>query len=139
MTAIPPAYSTDSPPSYDEVASKVDQLVGGSKSPQKYLDAAASLTDEERKVLQDGAEEHNPIKTDEDKRKLSLGAAKTMSTDETVEKLKEDANKASAAVVAIDGSFTALQVQIAAIDQLEQTDFLKQLNTHKEVFSFFYP
>ncbi|PLB44183.1 hypothetical protein P170DRAFT_450366 [Aspergillus steynii IBT 23096] len=129
---VPPAYSTeDAPPSYDEVAGKVDKLVGGSTSPQKYLDVAASLTDEERKVLQDGAEEHNPIKTDEDKKKLSLGAAVTMSTDEVVGKLKEDASKASAAVVAIDGSFTALQVQIASIDQLEQTNFLTQLNNHK--------
>ena len=134
MAAVPPPYvAGDSPPSYDEVASKVNQLVGSSPTPQKYLDVAASLSDAERKVLKDGAEAHNPIQTDEDKEKLSLGAAKTMSTDETVAKLKEDAAAAGAAVVAIDGSFTALQVQIASIDQLEKTNFLTQLNEQKKV------
>ncbi|OGM42558.1 hypothetical protein ABOM_007947 [Aspergillus bombycis] len=130
-TVLPPYAAGDSPPSYDEVASKVDQLVGSSPTPQKYLDVAASLSEAERQVLKDGAEAHNPIQTEEDKKKLSLGAAKTMSTDETVAKLREDASAASAAVVAIDGSFTALQVQIASIDQLEETDFLTQLNEHK--------
>ncbi|GAB1197560.1 hypothetical protein APSETT444_006857 [Aspergillus pseudonomiae] len=135
MAAIPPPYvAGDSPPSYDEVASKVNQLVGSSPTPQKYLDVAASLSDAERKVLKDGAEAHNPIQTDEDKEKLSLGAAKTMSMDETVAKLKEDAAAAGAAVVAIDGSFTALQVQIASIDQLEKTNFLTQLNEQKKKY-----
>ncbi|KAE8405619.1 hypothetical protein BDV37DRAFT_281753 [Aspergillus pseudonomiae] len=135
MAAVPPPYvAGDSPPSYDEVASKVNQLVGSSPTPQKYLDVAASLSDAERKVLKDGAEAHNPIQTDEDKEKLSLGAAKTMSTDETVAKLKEDAAAAGAAVVAIDGSFTALQVQIASIDQLEKTNFLTQLNEQKKKY-----
>ncbi|KNG87642.1 hypothetical protein ANOM_003629 [Aspergillus nomiae NRRL 13137] len=135
MAAVPPPYvAGDSPPSYDEVASKVNQLVGSSPTPQKYLDVAASLSDAERKVLKDGAEAHNPIQTEEDKEKLSLGAAKTMSTDETVAKLKEDAAAAGAAVVAIDGSFTALQVQIASIDQLEKTNFLTQLNEQKKKY-----
>lgn len=130
----PPTYvAGDSPPSYEEVANKVNQLVGSDPTPQKYLDVATSLSEEERKVLSDGAEANNPIKTEDDKRKLSLGAAKTMSREDTVAKMQEDASAASAAVVAIDGSFTALQVKIAEIDQLEQTNFLVQLNENKSV------
>ncbi|PYH71327.1 uncharacterized protein BO88DRAFT_451999 [Aspergillus vadensis CBS 113365] len=132
----PPTYvAGDSPPSYEEVANKVNQLVGSDPTPQKYLDVATSLSEEERKVLSDGAEANNPIKTEDDKRKLSLGAAKTMSREDTVAKMQEDASAASAAVVAIDGSFTALQVKIAEIDQLEQTNFLVQLNANKSKYN----
>ncbi|GFN12000.1 uncharacterized protein AtWU_01797 [Aspergillus tubingensis] len=132
----PPTYvAGDSPPSYEEVANKVNQLVGSDPTPQKYLDVATSLSEEERKVLSDGAEANNPIKTEDDKRKLSLGAAKTMSREDTVAKMQEDASAASAAVVAIDGSFTALQVKIAEIDQLEQTNFLVQLNENKSKYN----
>ncbi|GKZ74012.1 hypothetical protein AnigIFM60653_005286 [Aspergillus niger] len=131
-TVPPPTYvAGDSPPSYEEVANKVSQLVGSDATPQKYLDVATSLSEEERKVLSDGAEANNPIKTEDDKRKLSLGAAKTMSKEDTVAKMQEDASAAGQAVVAIDTSFTALQVKIAEIDQLEQTNFLVQLNDNK--------
>ncbi|CAK46147.1 uncharacterized protein An12g03760 [Aspergillus niger] len=136
-TVPPPTYVVgDSPPSYEEVANKVNQLVGSDATPQKYLDVATSLSEEERKVLSDGAEANNPIKTEDDKRKLSLGAAKTMSKEDTVAKLQEDASAAGKAVVAIDTSFTALQVKIAEIDQLEQTNFLVQLNDNKTSFCY---
>ncbi|KAI1639326.1 hypothetical protein F4809DRAFT_596640 [Biscogniauxia mediterranea] len=130
-TVLPPYVAGDSPPSYEEVAGKVDRLVGGSTDPQKYLDVACSLSEMERKVLQDGAEEHNPIKTDEDKEKLTLGAVKTMSTEGAIGKLKDDAKTAGEAVKAIDASFAALQEQIAKVDQIESTSFLSELNKHK--------
>ncbi|EHA25167.1 hypothetical protein CBS63078_8655 [Aspergillus niger] len=135
-TVPPPTYvAGDSPPSYEEVANKVNQLVGSDATPQKYLDVATSLSEEERKVLSDGAEPNNPIKTEDDKRKLSLGAAKTMSKEDTVAKMQEDASAAGKAVVAIDTSFTALQVKIAEIDQLEQTNFLVLLNDNKTKYN----
>ncbi|KAI1493551.1 hypothetical protein F5X96DRAFT_620961 [Biscogniauxia mediterranea] len=131
---LPPYVAGDSPPSYEEVAGKVDRLVGGSTDPQKYLDVASSLSEMERKVLQDGAEENNPIKTDKDKEKLTLGAVKTMSTDEAIGKLKDDAKTAAEAVKAIDASFATLQQEIAKIDQIESTEFLNKLNEHKKKY-----
>ena len=137
MATVPPPYvAGDSPPSYEEVAGKVDRLVGGSTDPQKYLDVACSLSEVERKVLHDRAEEHNPIKTDEDKAKLTLGVVKTMSTDEAIGKLKDDAKTAGEAVKAINTSFETLQEQIAKVDQIESTSFLSELNKHKAVIIF---
>ncbi|KOS21275.1 hypothetical protein ESCO_006790 [Escovopsis weberi] len=128
----PPAYMfSDSPPSYDEVVKKVDGLVGSSPTPQKYLNAALALTGEERAVLQAGAEEHNPLKTEADKKKYTLGAAKELSTDETKQKLKEEANSANEAARDIENVFVSLQLKIAQIDQIHKSNFAPTLVQHR--------
>ncbi|KAE8395961.1 hypothetical protein BDV23DRAFT_65420 [Aspergillus alliaceus] len=128
----PPYMLSGSPPSYDEVAKKVDSLVGSNPSPAKYLDAATSLTEEERAVLQAGAEEHNPIKTDEDKKKYTVGAAQSLSTDEAKAKLKEEANTANKAARDIEDVFTSLSLKIAEIDNVHQSNFAPTLKRHRD-------
>ncbi|KAE8353398.1 hypothetical protein BDV28DRAFT_148134 [Aspergillus coremiiformis] len=130
----PPYLFSDSPPSYDEVAKKVDSLVGSNPTPDKYLDAATSLTDEERAVLQAGAEEHNPIKTEADKKKYTIGAAKALSTDEAKAKLKEEANTANKAARDIEDVFTSLQLKIAEIDHVNQSNFAPTLIQHRDKY-----
>lgn len=136
MESIPPSYVVavgDAPPSYEEVARRVDQLVGTSPTPQKYLDVAKSLSDAERQVLVDGAAAKNPVQSDEDKRKLAVGMAKTLSSDDATERLKQDATIASSAALAIKTAFDVLEQEIAVIDQIEKSTFFDELVALKNV------
>ncbi|OJJ96690.1 hypothetical protein ASPACDRAFT_46865 [Aspergillus aculeatus ATCC 16872] len=88
-TTVPPAYEPhSSPPSYDFLVDKVCQLVGPDPTRQKSIDAAATLSDSENKILKDGGDFSDPIKNEHDNKVFTTGAAKGLASPECAEHLQ---------------------------------------------------
>ncbi|CAI7676395.1 unnamed protein product [Penicillium discolor] len=135
--ASAPEYSEGAaPPSYDEVIKKFSSTLGDSKDPQKFLQAVGTLNTTDLKVV---AAEHSdnslPAYNEEDRAKFDLGVAKTASTDEAQQHLKEAANKATEAVKEIKVVFQVLIFKITEIDNIHQSTFMPELETHQKAFN----
>ncbi|KAF7526435.1 hypothetical protein PCG10_004131 [Penicillium crustosum] len=134
-----PEYSEGAaPPSYDEVIKKFSSTLGDSKDPQKFLQAVGTLNTTDLKVV---AAEHSdnslPTYNEEDRAKFDLGVAKTASTAEAQQHLKEAANKATEAVKEIKVVFQDLIFKITEIDNIHQSTFMPELETHQKQASDF--
>ncbi|KAJ5394029.1 uncharacterized protein N7487_011670 [Penicillium crustosum] len=132
-----PEYSEGAaPPSYDEVIKKFSSTLGDSKDPQKFLQAVGTLNTTDLKVV---AAEHSdnslPTYNEEDRAKFDLGVAKTASTAEAQQHLKEAANKATEAVKEIKVVFQDLIFKITEIDNIHQSTFMPELETHQKSFN----
>ncbi|KAH8104164.1 hypothetical protein DFH11DRAFT_197390 [Phellopilus nigrolimitatus] len=107
--------SSDGPPSYESVVARFEQSLGSNPKPQDVLNAIDQLPQYEIDVLASNPYEM-PVLTDEQKAAFTLGVAKTMTSPEAAEHLKNTATKASAACKAIETMFTKLTVELAKID-----------------------
>ncbi|KZF26980.1 hypothetical protein L228DRAFT_280117 [Xylona heveae TC161] len=122
-TTPPPYEPHSSPPSYDDVVAKVSQMVGTDATPQKYIDAAATLNENEIDILVSGGDFSDPIKTEEDNKKFCEGAAKALTSHESTEHLRESSNAAVDASNEINRVFVSLHLKIAQIDRIHRSDF----------------
>ncbi|KAF5863375.1 hypothetical protein ETB97_010256 [Aspergillus alliaceus] len=130
-----PAYTTDSsPPSYDEVAKKLQDLIGDNQSPEKVLDIANTLSDDEINTLANGLDTHYPLQNDQQKANFTVGVGQTLSSEEGLARLKIAGNAASQAVKEIDEIFTKLQLKLAHIDQIYESGFQKTLIGLRDTF-----
>ncbi|KAB8228988.1 uncharacterized protein BDW43DRAFT_303431 [Aspergillus alliaceus] len=102
-----------SPPSYNDLVDKVCQMVGSDPTPQKHIDAAAKLADNEINILMDNEDFSDLIKNKEDNKVFCTGAAKGLVSPEYAEHLKEVSN------AAVD----VLYLKIAQIDRIYRSDF----------------
>ncbi|PYH71325.1 uncharacterized protein BO88DRAFT_451997 [Aspergillus vadensis CBS 113365] len=119
MSPLPaPAYTADnSPPSYDEVAGKLERLVGSNPTVEKALEAANSLSEEEIFVLANGYEDHKPLQTDQQKADFTVGAGQHLSSEEGQNGMALSGSAASQASVNIDSRLIDIQQKLAVIDQ----------------------
>lgn len=128
MTSTPPAYSTEaSPPSYEEVVKKLDNLVGPNPTPEKVLDVAKKLSKQDLSTLVENHDSHPPLKTDNEKHKFAIGSSKTASSGEASKYIQPAASSASRAAKEISATFQQLQLKIAQIDSIHQSGFSKPL------------
>ncbi|EHA25169.1 hypothetical protein ASPNIDRAFT_54032 [Aspergillus niger ATCC 1015] len=113
-----PAYTADSsPPSYEEVAGKLDGLLGTNPTVEKALEAARSLSDEEINVLANGYEDHKPLQTDQQKADFAVGAGQHLSSEEGQNGMAQAGTAASQASFDIDKRLIDIQQKLAVIDQ----------------------
>ncbi|RAK77726.1 uncharacterized protein BO72DRAFT_447851 [Aspergillus fijiensis CBS 313.89] len=124
----PPAYEPhSSPPSYDSLVDKVCQLVGSDPTPQKFIDAAATLSESEIEILKDGGDFSDPIKNERDNKVFSTGAAKGLASPECAEHLRAASNAAVEASNEIERLFVSLHLKIAQIDRIHHSGFEPKL------------
>ncbi|KAK2750164.1 hypothetical protein FQN57_004660 [Myotisia sp. PD_48] len=134
MNISPPSYSTDAPPSYQEVVAKLDGLIGSNRTPIGVLEAAEGLSQTDIDILIQNHEDHFPIKDDEDKVKFTKGAAETSSSAEPQNCLNASASAAAATAVQISRSFNNVQYHLAQIDQRSGTSFEDRFINIKSTF-----
>ncbi|PYH92380.1 hypothetical protein BO71DRAFT_410983, partial [Aspergillus ellipticus CBS 707.79] len=118
-------------PTFDEVAAKVDRIVGDNPTPDKYWAVQDQLTTEELAVLVDGAPAHNPIKTETQRSTYTDGAARALGSADAEDLLEKAANDAVAAAQEIDRGFLNLQSEIARIDVIHHSGFGGELTELK--------
>ena len=129
-----PSYNADvAPPSYDEVARKLDDLVGSDPTPDKVLDAAAKLSEEEINVLVDGVHSHWPLETEEQKVEFTIGSGQTLSSAEGKDRLKRTAMTVTQATKEIDDIFYNMEYQLAQIDAIHKSSFRPEVTKLKDV------
>ncbi|RAK96625.1 uncharacterized protein BO80DRAFT_449085 [Aspergillus ibericus CBS 121593] len=140
MAAIAPTSITQSlnpktsPPTYDEVAAKVDRLVGNDPTPRKYLDVVEHLTAEEIDILMTGVEKIEPIANDEEAKAYTTGAVRTLVSDECIDYLRLASNAAVDASNEIERVFVDLQLKIAQIDLIHHSGFQGELIEHQRTY-----
>ena len=132
---LPRFIPTAGSPTFDEVAAKVDRIVGQNPTADKFWAVQDQLTSEELAVLVDGAPSHNPIKTEYQRAKYTDGAAHALGSEDVVDPLEKAANDAVAAAQDIERIFLSLQSQISTVDAIHSSDFAKDLNALKKVCS----
>ncbi|PLB48703.1 hypothetical protein P170DRAFT_359049 [Aspergillus steynii IBT 23096] len=126
----------EAPPSYDSIVGKIDEAVGSTRTPDKYLEVVKSLSSAEIGVIADGAKDHPPpIYTEEDKKTFAIGAAKAASEDSATKHLETAANKATLAAKEIRGVFQSIELKITEIDQIHMSNFLPELEKHQKTFN----
>lgn len=134
MVTIPPPYEPNSsPPAYDKLVDRVGQMVGSDPTQQKYIDAAASLTDDKINILMDGGDFSDPFKTDEDNKIFSSGAAKGLASPECTKHLRDTASAAVDAASEISRLFVTLYLKIAQIDRIHRSNFKRALIENQRV------
>ncbi|KAH8112506.1 hypothetical protein DFH11DRAFT_1608113, partial [Phellopilus nigrolimitatus] len=107
--------TSDVPPSYESVVARFEKHLGSNPKPQEVLNAIEQLPQYEIDIIVSNAHEI-PAVTAEQKAAFTLGVAKTMTSPEAAEHLKNTATKESAACKAIETMFTKLTVELAKID-----------------------
>ncbi|OGM42560.1 hypothetical protein ABOM_007945 [Aspergillus bombycis] len=113
-----PAYTADSsPPTYDEVAGKLEGLLGSNPTVEKALEAARTLSDVEINVLANGYEDHYPLQTDQQKADFTVGAGQHLSSDEGQNRMALAGTAASQTAIDIDNRLIDIQKKLAVIDQ----------------------
>ncbi|KAI1639324.1 hypothetical protein F4809DRAFT_638798 [Biscogniauxia mediterranea] len=113
-----PEYTADSsPPSYEEVASKLESLLGNDPTTEKALSAARSLSNEEIIVLANGYEDHYPLQTEQQKADFVVGAGQHLSSEEGQDSAAQAGLAASQAAVDVDNQLLDIQSQLAVLDQ----------------------
>ena len=122
-----------SSPTYDEVAAKVERLVGSDPTPRKYLDVVEHLTAEEVDILMTGVEKIEPISNEEEAKAYTTGAVRTLVSDECIEYLRLASNAAVDASNEIERVFVDLQLKIAQIDLIHHSGFQDELIEHQRV------
>ncbi|PWY69096.1 hypothetical protein BO70DRAFT_382634 [Aspergillus heteromorphus CBS 117.55] len=134
MTVLP-SYTADvAPPSYDEVAHKLENLVGGNPTPDKVLDAAEQLSEEEINVLVNGVDSHWPLETEKQKEEFTIGTGQTLSSAEGKDQLQATAITVTQATREIDRIFFALEVKLAQIDGIHKSNFHPEITRLKETY-----
>ena len=129
-----PAYSADSsPPSYDEVAEKLEGLLGGNPTVDSALEAARSLSDDEINVLANGYEEHYPLQTDQQKADFTVGAGQHLSSEAGQAGMAQAGLAASQSAVDINDRLLDIQQKLAVIDQTYHEGFADTLVTIRSV------
>lgn len=131
-----PAYTADSsPPSYDEVAGKLDGLLGTNPTVEKALEAARSLSDEEINVLANGYEDRKPLQTDQQKADFAVGAGQHLSSEEGQNGMAQAGTAASQASFDIDKRLIDIQQKLAVIDQRYNEGFADTIAGIRQVES----
>ncbi|OOF93053.1 hypothetical protein ASPCADRAFT_209687 [Aspergillus carbonarius ITEM 5010] len=123
-----------SSPTYDEVAAKVERLVGSDPTPRKYLDVVEHLTAEEVDILMTGVEKIEPISNEEEAKAYTTGAVRTLVSDECIEYLRLASNAAVDASNEIERVFVDLQLKIAQIDLIHHSGFQDELIEHQRTY-----
>ncbi|PYH92382.1 hypothetical protein BO71DRAFT_442457 [Aspergillus ellipticus CBS 707.79] len=132
---VPPSYSADvAPPSYDEVAQKLDDMVGSDPTPDKVFEAAGQLSEEEINVLVDGVDSHWPLETEAQKEEFTIGAGQTLSSDEGKVRLQSTAMTVTQATKEIDDVFFNLETKLAQIDAIHKSNFQPEISNLKETY-----
>ncbi|KAB8229931.1 uncharacterized protein BDW43DRAFT_287345 [Aspergillus alliaceus] len=133
MTAAPPAYSTDAPPSYEEVVRKFEGLIGNNPTATGVFEAAANgLTKEDLDVLI--ANHENPLNSEREKADFSRGVAETSSASELQSSLVISAKAAAATAGSVRGKFDGLQTKIERIDLRWGTEWAGDFNGMQRSF-----
>ncbi|PYI02847.1 hypothetical protein BO78DRAFT_324209 [Aspergillus sclerotiicarbonarius CBS 121057] len=128
MTEVPPAYTAGaSPPSYDDIAKKLEDLIGDNPTPEKVIEASQHLSDEELDVLVDGADDHWPLETEQQKRDFSIGCGQAYCSEGGKIRLQEAGNEATQATKEIEDIFHQLHLKVAQIDQIHHSGFQPEI------------
>ncbi|OOF93051.1 hypothetical protein ASPCADRAFT_209684 [Aspergillus carbonarius ITEM 5010] len=128
MAEVPPAYTAgDSPPSYDEIAKKLEDLIGDNPTPEKVIEASQQLSEEELDILVDGADDHWPLETEQQKRDFSIGCGQTYCSEGGKARLQEAGSEATQATKEIADIFHQLHLKVAQIDQIHHSGFQPEI------------
>ncbi|KAI5919827.1 hypothetical protein F4810DRAFT_685862 [Camillea tinctor] len=120
-----PEYTADGPPpSYEEVASKLESLLGSDPTAEKALSAARGLSNEEINVLANGYEDHYPLQTEKQKTDFIVGAGQHLSSKDGQYCAAKAGLAASQAAVDVDTQLINIQAKLAIIDKSYQQGFL---------------
>ncbi|PYI08837.1 hypothetical protein BO78DRAFT_395420 [Aspergillus sclerotiicarbonarius CBS 121057] len=133
--AVLPSYNADvAPPSYDEVAQKLENLVGSDPTPDKVIEATAQLSEEEINVLVDGADSHFPLQTEKQKEDYVTGAGQNLSSADGKERLREAAIAVTKTTKDIGDTFYSLEYKLAQIDVTHKTSFQPDITLLKKTY-----
>ncbi|KAI9649562.1 hypothetical protein NHQ30_002142 [Ciborinia camelliae] len=128
MATGPPTYTVGtSPPSWDEVSQKLENLIGNDRTPDAVINAAEQLSDTEIDILVTGAEDHWPLETEKQIKEYSIGTGKTLSSEEGKARLAVEGNQAAQATREIERTFVQLHLRVAEIDNTHRTRFAPEL------------
>ncbi|KAF5857398.1 hypothetical protein ETB97_005890 [Aspergillus alliaceus] len=128
MTSTPPSYAMDSsPPSYEEVVKKLNNLVGPNPTPGKVLEVAKQLSKEDINTLAESYDSHPPLRTDKEKHDFSIGIAKTASSAEAKPYIKPAASSAARAAKEISSIFQQVGLEIVQVDDIHKSNFTTPL------------
>ncbi|PYH82393.1 hypothetical protein BO82DRAFT_353657 [Aspergillus uvarum CBS 121591] len=124
MDVAPPTYTArDPPPSYEEVAAKLEDLVGDDVTPDRVLDATDKLSDAEIEILINGADDHWPLETDQQKADFAVGCGQCLSSPEGKTRFASAGAEATQATRDIENTFAGLHLRIAQIDRIHDSGF----------------
>lgn len=108
---------SDAPPSYDSVVQDLHAKAGPNPTPEALLQAADALPPYEKKVLVENiSTDHALNLTDDEKKALALGMAKTMSSEEGVKAITQSASIVTTNIRALDTMFAHLTQELSSID-----------------------
>ncbi|OJJ96691.1 hypothetical protein ASPACDRAFT_46866 [Aspergillus aculeatus ATCC 16872] len=124
MDVASPTYTArDPPPSYEEVAAKLEDLVGDDATPDRVIVAMDKLSDAEIEILINGADDHWPLETDQQKTDFAVGCGQCLSSPEGKTRFASAGDEATQATRDIENTFAGLHIRIAQIDRIHHSRF----------------
>ncbi|KAF5581674.1 hypothetical protein FPANT_8816 [Fusarium pseudoanthophilum] len=132
--AAPPYDSSGSPPAYEEIEKKLNELIGPNPTVEKVLKAAESVSPKEAEILVQNSKAKFPLKTEKQKEDFALGIASVTSSDEFKPQITSASLSASRAANEIARIFQKLHLKILEVDRVHESGFAKVLLEHKDTY-----
>ncbi|EWG50799.1 hypothetical protein FVEG_16693 [Fusarium verticillioides 7600] len=131
--AAPPYDSSGSPPAYEEIEKKLNELIGPNPTVEKVLKAAKSVSPKEAEILVQNSKAKFPLKTERQKEDFALGIASATSSDDFKPQITSASSSASRAANEVARIFQKLHLKILEVDRVHESGFAKVLLKHKDV------
>lgn len=107
--------SADAPPPYESITDKITERLGKNPKLEDIYKVGEQLSSVEKHVLATHIYEVPPM-TEEERSKVTVGLAKSISSEEGVDILRVEANDTSRAIVNIEPEFIKLTKQLLDLD-----------------------
>ncbi|KAG9506504.1 hypothetical protein J7337_000036 [Fusarium musae] len=130
--AAPPYDSSGSPPAYEEIEKKLNELIGPNPTVEKVLKAAKSVSPKEAEILVQNSKAKFPLKTERQKEDFALGIASATSSDDFKPQITSASSSASRAANEVARIFQKLHLKILEVDRVHESGFAKVLLKHKD-------
>ncbi|RBR20220.1 hypothetical protein FVER53590_09929 [Fusarium verticillioides] len=132
--AAPPYDSSGSPPAYEEIEKKLNELIGPNPTVEKVLKAAKSVSPKEAEILVQNSKAKFPLKTERQKEDFALGIASATSSDDLKPQITSASSSASRAANEVARIFQKLHLKILEVDRVHESGFAKVLLKHKDTY-----
>nr|RBQ91722.1 hypothetical protein FVER53263_09929 [Fusarium verticillioides] len=132
--AAPPYDSSGSPPAYEEIEKKLNELIGPNPTVEKVLKAAKSVSPKEAEILVQNSKAKFPLKTERQKEDFALGIASATSSDDFKPQITSASSSASRAANEVARIFQKLHLKILEVDRVHESGFAKVLLKHKDTY-----
>lgn len=131
--AAPPYDSSGSPPAYEEIEKKLNELIGPNPTVEKVLEVAKSVSPKEADILVQNSKAKFPLKTEKQKEDFALGIASVTSSSNFKPQITSASSSASRAANEVARIFQKLHLKILEVDRVHESGFAKVLLKHKSV------